>query len=120
MPLFLRFYIDLEFEMQNPTSLDWIGATRQDAGIGEDAAYDSYGQKIIENQDGVWSVIPGLCGHLLESKTLDSALNEIKTKEYPYGDFSQKWAIFIGEPVKRLIFGDGWAFNPTGILYIGK
>jgi len=118
--LFLRFFIDIDSELARKTSLDFLASTRDEAGLTEDTEYDNHGQRIIEDETGLWSIIEGLCGYELQSETLAEAIAEVaEMTALPYGNIAtQDWAIFYGEYVKRLVFCDGDAFRPDGVLHV--
>ena len=120
MQLYLRFTIVSGEGDLNHQSRDFLGVDIEDAGFEADATHDSLGHPIIEDEDGYWAVLPGLAGHALEAETLEDALVEIATRQFPYGNISQPYAIYEGDYVEDLAFGDGDVFKPSKLIYESK
>lgn len=118
MDLFLRFVIETAAsDMAHGHSRDFLGPTREEAGLADDSRYDAYGHPLFEDDRGVWAILPGLAGHALQSETLEDALEEARTTNWPYGHIGQPFAIYEGEYLEHLAFGDGVVFRPLFILF---
>jgi len=110
---FLRFTNTAKEDLQRATSLHHSGL---DTSFDKQSVADMFGCDVedVEIVDGLYvQVLNGLCGYMLESETLEEAIEEISDRNYQFSEIG-KAVIFEGK------YSSDSDFIPDGDLFIPK
>lgn len=91
MAYFLRFTNDANADLERGTSLHASGMG-EEVSLADMAAAFGCEESEVELIDGLWfQVLDGLCGYMLDAKTIEEAIEEVENNDYQFS--------FVGRPV---------------------